>query len=191
MKLLFDFFPILLFFIAFKLKGIYVATAVAIVAAFVQSGLFWAKHRRFETMHLVTLGLIVVFGGATLILKDETFIKWKPTVLNWVFAVAFLGSQYFGKKNFIERMMGQTISLPSLVWRKLNMSWVMFFAVLGFVNIYVIYNYDTDTWVNFKLFGMMGLTLLFVVAQSLYISRHMEATGNKDHGKNKCSKNAP
>lgn len=179
MKLLFDFFPILLFFIAFKLFDIYVATAVAIVAAFVQSGLFWAKHRRFETMHLITLGLIVVFGGATLILKDESFIKWKPTVLNWVFAVAFLGSQYFGKKNFIERMMGQTISLPSLVWRKLNISWVMFFIVLGIVNIYVIYNYDTDTWVNFKLFGMIGLTLLFVVAQSLYISRHMDATDNR------------
>jgi intracellular septation protein len=173
MKLLFDFFPIVLFFIAFKLFDIYVATAVAIAAAFLQSGLFWYKHRRFETMHLVTLGLIVVFGGATLIFQDETFIKWKPTVVDWLFAVTFLGSHFIGEKNFIERMMGKNIKLPALIWQRLNFSWVLFFSLLGAINIYVIFNYDTNTWVNFKLFGMLGMTFVFVLAQSLYLARHI------------------
>ncbi len=173
MKFLFDFFPILLFFIAYKLYDIYVATAVAIVASFVQVGLFWLKHHRFETMHLVTLGLIVVFGGATLLLEDEMFIKWKPTVLNWLFALVFLGSQYIGQKSLVERMMSKAITVPRPIWSRLNMSWVVFFSAVGFINLYVVYSYDTDTWVNFKLFGMMGLTLLFVLAQAFYLARHI------------------
>lgn len=172
MKFLFDFFPILLFFIAFKTYGIYVATAVAIAAGFIQSGLYWYKHRRFEKMHIITLILLVVFGGATLILQDEMFIKWKVSVVNWLFGVVFLGSQFVGKKNIIERMMGSNISLPAPVWRNLNMAWSLFFVALGFLNLYVIYNFDTDTWVDFKLFGMTGLTIAFVIAQSVYLMRH-------------------
>jgi len=174
MKLLFDFFPIILFFIVFKTHGIFAATAVAILATFVQVGFYWLKHRRFEKMHLITLVLISVFGGATLLLEDEIFIKWKPTVLNWLFAVVFIGSQYIGKKTIAERMMGQAIKLPNSIWTRLNWSWALFFVALGFANIFVLYNYDTETWVNFKLFGMMGLTVLFVVAQSLVIARFIK-----------------
>jgi intracellular septation protein len=182
MKFLFDFFPVLLFFAAYKLYGIYVATATAIVASFVQVGAYWLKHRRFENMHLVTLGLIVVLGGATLILHDETFIMWKPTVVNWLFGVVFLGSQFIGERPIIERMMRSAITLPDPVWRRLNMTWALFFIVLGFVNLYVAFYYGLDLpqevreniWVNFKLFGMMGLTIAFILAQGFYLARHMK-----------------
>ncbi len=174
MKFLYDFFPILLFFIAYKIYGIYAATAVAIAASFAQVSWYWLKHRRFENMHLITLALLVVFGGLTLILQDETFIKWKPTVINWLFAAVFLGSQFVGKKTIVERMMGANIELPTAVWPRINMAWAGFFVFLGFVNLYVIQNYDTDTWVNFKLFGMTALTLIFIVGQGLYLARFMK-----------------
>lgn len=174
MKFLFDFFPILLFFIAYKLDGIFTATAVAIAASFLQVSLYWLKHRRFETNHLVTLALITVFGGLTLFLQDETFIKWKPSVINWLFGVAFLGSQFIGKKTIVERMMGANISLPDFIWPRLNTAWAVFFIALGFANLYVMSYYDTDTWVNFKMFGMMGLTLLFLVAQGFYLTRFIQ-----------------
>jgi len=173
MKLLFDFFPIILFFAAYKLQGIYVATLVAIVATFVQVGWLWLRHRRVETMHLVTLGLIVVFGGATLYLHDEQFIKWKPTVINWLFGLAFLASQFVGNKPFIQRMMGGNIELPPSVWARLNLSWALFFLFLGAANLFVVYAFDTDTWVNFKLFGMLGLTLAFVIVQAFFLSRYL------------------
>jgi len=174
MKFLYDFFPILLFFIAYKIYGIYAATVVAMAASFIQVGSFWIKHRRFETMHLVTLGLIVVLGGATLWLQDERFIKWKPTLVNWMFALAFLGSQFIGKKPLVERMMGGTVQLPNEIWGRLNLIWVIFFTLMGLANLYVVYNYDTDTWVNFKLFGMMGLTFAFVIGQAFYLARYMQ-----------------
>jgi intracellular septation protein len=174
MKLLFDFFPILLFFVAYKLYGIYTATAVAIAATFVQAGVYRLAHRRFENMHLLTLGIILVFGGATLLLHDETYIKWKPTVLNWLFGAAFLASQVFGRRTLVERMMGATLTAPAPVWARLNLSWVGFFAAMGALNLYVAYQFDTDTWVSFKLFGMMGLLLAFVVAQALYLARHLQ-----------------
>jgi len=173
MKMFFDFFPIILFFIAYKFQGIYVATMVAIAATFVQVGWVWLRHRRVETMHLVTLGLIVVFGGATLYLHDEQFIKWKPTVINWLFGVAFLASQYIGGKPFIQRMMANNIELPERVWYRLNLSWALFFLFLGGVNLFVIYTFDTDTWVNFKLFGMLGLTFAFVLLQAVFLSRYL------------------
>ncbi|HEY5601540.1 MAG TPA: septation protein A [Gammaproteobacteria bacterium] len=180
MKFLFDLFPILLFFIAYKIYDIYVATAVAIAASFIQVGVYWFKHKKFDNSHLITLVILVVFGGATIVLHDEMFIKWKPSVINWIFAVAFLGSQFIGNKTIIERMLSKSISLPAAVWLKLNMSWVVFFVTLGIANLFVVYNFDTDTWVNFKLFGMMGLTILFVFLQAIYMSRHM-ATANTDN----------
>ena len=174
MKFLYDFFPILLFFIAYKMYGIYAATVVAIVASVLQVGLFWLKHKRFENMHLITMGLIVVFGGLTLVLHDETFIKWKPTVINWLFGVVFIGSGFIGKKTLSERLMGSAITVPGEIWSKLNWAWGLFFLFLGGVNLFVMYNFDTDTWVNFKLFGMVGLTFAFVIAQSFYLARHIE-----------------
>jgi intracellular septation protein len=175
MKLLFDLFPVLLFFVAFKWYGVYVATAVAMAAAFVQVGLFWAKHRRFETLHLMTAALILILGGATLLWQNETFIKWKPTAVNWLFALVFLGSHFMGSKTFTERMMGAAIDLPRAIWTRLNLSWVTFFFTLGCANLYVAYRFDTNTWVNFKLFGMMGLTLAFAIAQVIYLTRHVKA----------------
>ncbi|MGB5472336.1 MAG: septation protein A [Gammaproteobacteria bacterium] len=174
MKFLFDLFPIILFFGAYKLYDIYVATAVAIGAAFVQTGLFWIRHRRFEKMHLITLGILVVFGGLTLILRDPVFIKWKPTVVNWMFGAAFLGSRLFSKTTLIERMMSHAITVPTAVWSRLNWAWIAFFLGIGLLNLYVAFNYSEATWVNFKLFGMMGLTLVFVFGQAFYLSRYME-----------------
>lgn len=180
MKLLFDFFPIVLFFIAYKLYGIYAATVAAIIASFLQVGLFWFKHRRFETTHLLTLGLIVIFGGATLLLQDEVFIKWKPSVLNWLLGLVFLGSHFVGKQTITQRMLGGNISLPTRGWARLNLSWSAFFILLGFINLYVVYNFDTDTWVNFKLFGMLGLTFLFIILQAIYLSRHGKPVATTD-----------
>lgn len=173
MKLLLDFFPVLLFFIAYKLHDIYFATAVIIAATFVQVGYVWLTSRKVETMHLVTLALIVVFGGATLWLQDEAFIKWKPTVINWLFGVGFLLTQLFGRKTLVERMMGGNVSLPDVVWPRLNLVWGLFFLAMGCVNLYVVYHFDTETWVNFKLFGMLGLTLAFVLAQGFWLSRYL------------------
>ena len=152
---------------------IYVATAVAIAAAFVQTVGYWFKHRRFEKMHLVTFGLLAFFGGLTLILKDPVFIKWKPTVINWLFAVVFTGSIWIGKKPMIERMMSHAIQVDQPIWNRLNWAWVLFFISMGAINLYVAFNYDEATWVNFKLFGMMGLTFVFVIGQALYLSRYM------------------
>ena len=174
MKFLFDFFPILLFFITFKIYGIYAATAIAIAASFIQVGWFWLQHRRVEKMHLITLVLMVVFGGATLILQDETFIKWKPSVLNWLFGVVFIGSQFIGEKPIIRRMMEATIELPDAIWSRLSTAWAIFFITLGFINIYVAYNYDTETWVNFKLFGLLGLTFLFIIGQALFLGKYIK-----------------
>lgn len=173
MKLLFDFFPILLFFAAFKFFGIFIATAVAIAASFVQVGVSWFVSRRIEPMHLVTLGIVAIFGGLTLYLQDEMFIKWKPTVINWLFGIAFLFSQWIGRKPLIERMLASNISLPAVIWRRLNGGWCAFFFILGGINLFVVYTFDTSTWVNFKVFGMMGLTLVFVLIQSVYLSRHI------------------
>jgi intracellular septation protein len=174
MKFLFDLFPVILFFIAFKLQGIYVATAVAIAASFVQIGWLWLRGRKIDMMLWVSLGIIVVFGSATLLLHDETFIKWKPTVLYWLFASVLSGSALIFRRNLIRSMLGEQIRLPEPAWNKLNFSWIGFFACMGFLNLYVAFNYSTDTWVNFKLFGGMGLMLAFVIAQGLFLAKYVE-----------------
>ena len=173
MKLLIDFFPIVLFFAAYKLADIYVATLAAIAGAILQVGFVWFRTRRVETMHLVSLALILVFGGATWFLRDPTFIKWKPTVLNWLFGAAFLGSQFIGRQPVIQRMLGAQLELPAAMWRRLNLAWSTFFIVIGAVNLYVAYTFEESTWVNFKLFGMLGLTVLFILLQSFYLSRYL------------------
>lgn len=177
MKFLFDLFPVIVFFAAFKLADIYVATATAIVATFLQVG--WLKFRRkpIEPMLWASLGLIVVFGGATLLLRDETFIKWKPTVLYWLFGVVLASSALFFRRNLIRAMLGAQVQLPDSVWAKLNWCWVAFFAFMGAANLYVAFSFPTDLWVNFKLFGGMGLMLLFVVAQAFFLARYIEDGG--------------
>jgi len=175
MKFLADFFPILLFFVAYQMAGIYVATAVAIGASVLQVAYFQLRYKKVEKMQWVTLGLLVFFGGMTLIFRNPDFIKWKPTVVNWLFAAAFFGSMFIGKKSLLQRMMDQAITLPPPIWIKLNYLWIAFFISIGFLNLYVAFNFDEETWVNFKLFGMLGLTFVFVIAQGFYIARHAEA----------------
>jgi intracellular septation protein len=174
MKFLFDLFPVILFFAAFKLFDIYVATAAAIAATFLQIGWLKWKRRKVDTMMWVTLIIIVVFGGATLALHDETFIKWKPTVLYWLFGAVLGGAELLFRKNLIRSMLGEQVRLPDGAWSRLNWSWAGFFVFMGAANLYVAFNFSTDTWVNFKLFGGMGLMLLFVVLQAAFLARHME-----------------
>ena len=179
MKFLFDLFPVILFFIAFKLQGIYVATAVAIAASIGQIGWLWLRGRKIDAMLWVSLGIIVVFGSATLLLHDETFIKWKPTVLYWLFACVLSVSQLLLHKNLIRTMLAEQIQMPQAAWTKLNFSWAIFFACMGFLNLYVAFNFPTDTWVNFKLFGGMGLMLAFVIGQGLFLAKYMEQKESK------------
>ena len=220
MKFLYDFFPILLFFIAYKLQGIYVATAVAIIASCVQVAFTWLKHKRVEKMHVVTLALIVILGGATLLFQDKAFFMWKPTAVNWLFAAAFLGSHFIGEKTVVERMMGNAIKVPASIWPRLNISWVLFFILMGMANLLVANYYFVaesalfthlghpieldqcnslagqarvlcdharemeEDWVNFKLFGMMGLTFVFVIAQGFYLAKHMQHEDTSDTAAN-------
>ena len=204
MKLLFDFFPIILFFVSFyqakflidntfigslinperpeHINATIVATGMAIVASFIQVGYNWFKAHKIERMHLFSLGLITVLGGITIIIGDPAFIQWKPTVLNWVFAAAFFLSIFIGEKNLVERMMGSQLDLPDYVWTRLNLSWVAFFLVSGAANLYVAFYYDLGaepdvrmaTWVDFKLFGLMGLTIIFVILQAIYLARYIQ-----------------
>jgi len=173
MKFLFDLFPVILFFIAFKVADIYTATAVAIGATFLQVGWLKLRGKRVEPMLWASLAIIAVFGGATLLLQDETFIKWKPTVLYWLFGAVLAGALVF-RRNLIRVMLSEQVQLPDPVWSRLNWSWIGFFAFMGALNLSVAYNYSTDHWVNFKLLGGMGLMLLFVLAQALVLSRFIE-----------------
>ncbi len=174
MKLLFDLFPVILFFAAFKLFGIYAATAAAIGATIAQVAWTKWRHGKVDTMLWVSFGIITLFGGATLLLHDETFIKWKPSILYWVFSAALLLSNLLFKKNLMRALMQEKLTLPVRVWNRVNLSWCLFFAVLGVVNLYVAFNYSTDTWVNFKLFGATGMMLVFVVVQAMVLSKYMD-----------------
>jgi len=179
MKFLFDLFPVILFFVAFKLTDIYVATGVAIAATFAQVGWLRLRRRRIEPMLWASLAIIVVFGGATLLLRDETFIKWKPTVLYWLFALVLGASALFLRKNLLRAMLRSQLVLPEPVWTRLNWSWSAFFAFMGAANLYVAYSFPTDIWVNFKLFGGMGLLLLFVIGQAFFLAKHVEQGGSE------------
>jgi intracellular septation protein len=174
MKFLFDLLPVVLFFVAFKVADIYVATAVAIVTTFVQVGWLKLRGRRVDAMLWASLGIIAVFGGATLALQDETFIKWKPTVLYWLLGGVLAGAALVFHRNLIRVMLSEQVQLPDPVWTRLNWSWIGFFAFMGALNLYVAHNYSTDLWVNFKLFGGMGLMLLFVLAQALLLAKYVE-----------------
>jgi intracellular septation protein len=214
MKLFFDFFPVILFFVAYKAQGIYIATVVAIGASAAQVGWTRYRHGRVERMHLITLGLLVFFGGMTLALRDPTFVMWKPTIVNWCFGLVFLVTQFVGEKPLVQRMMGQTVDVPEPIWRRLNLAWAAFFGLSGVVNLYVVYvgsgfysakqaliaasgqseidlarcadlftgdvltlcnaaQLSESAWVDFKLFGLLGMTLAFVIAQAIYLSRHL------------------
>ena len=174
MKLLTDFLPILIFFVAYKMGDIYLATGAAIAATVVQ--LIWLRvaGKRIEPMHWLSLVIIVVFGGATLFFQNETFIKWKPTVLYWLFAAVLAAGVLVLRRNLIRSMLGGQLALPDAVWGRLNFAWMGFFVAMGALNLYIASNYATETWVNFKLFGSLGLTVAFVIAQALYLGRHVQ-----------------
>lgn len=199
MKLLFDLFPVILFFAAFKyseknpetaatwvatLLGsalvdakqapILLATVVVIVATVAQIAWVHFRHGKVDKMLWISLGLVVVFGGLTLVFQNEAFIKWKPTILYWVFAVSMAFSALVLRKNPMKAMLGEQLNLPDAVWNKVNLSWIAFFAVMGVLNLVIAFNFPTDTWVNFKLFGGMGLMLVFVLAQGMFLSKYME-----------------
>lgn len=215
MKLLFDFFPIILFFVSYYqasflientvigqlidpakpdfINATIIATGIAIIASFVQVAMHWYRTHKFERMHLFSLVLITVLGSITIFLGNPAFIQWKPTVLNWLFAGVFLGSMYVGEKPIIRRMMAEHIQLPDNVWSTLNLAWVVFFFISGAANLYVAFYYNLeappetrmDTWVNFKLFGLMGLTIIFVILQALYLSRHISEDDLQRNTENK------
>ena len=199
MKLLFDLFPVILFFATFKyteknpelasswmgsllgfvpddikLAPILLATVVVIAATVAQ--IIWVhfRHGKVDKMLWVSLVLVVVFGGLTLAFQNEAFIKWKPTILYWVFAGSMAFSALILKKNPIKAMLGEQLTLPEAIWGKLNLAWIAFFLIMGVLNLVIAFNFSTDTWVNFKLFGGMGLLLLFVLGQGLMLSKYVE-----------------
>jgi intracellular septation protein len=199
MKLLFDLFPVILFFATFKyaeknpelaagwmgsllgfvpddvkMAPILLATVVVIVATVAQIVWVHFRHGKVDKMLWVSLVLVVVFGGMTLAFQNEAFIKWKPTILYWVFAGSMAFSAYVLKKNAIKAMLGEQLTLPEPVWAKVNLSWIAFFAIMGVLNLIVAFNFSTDAWVNFKLFGGMGLMLVFVLGQGMLLSKYVE-----------------
>ena len=172
MQILADYFPLLLFFIAFKWQGIYVATAVAIVASVIQ--IVWFKWKgKLSTIHWISFAIIVVFGGATLILHDDVFIKWKPTVLYGMFAAILAVGKLAFKRDLIGALL-RDITLPPEIWSRVTWSWAAFLSAMAILNWYVAFNYPLETWVNFKVWGGIGLFLAFALAQGLMLARHIE-----------------
>jgi intracellular septation protein len=172
-KFLFDLFPLVLFFAAFKLYDIYVATGVAIAASFFQIGWLYFRKKKIDPMLWVTLVIVTVFGGATIYFQNENFIKWKPTVLYWLFASALLIAQFGFNTNFMRKLMGKELVLPDDVWSKVNISWALFFAFFGVLNLYIAYNFPTEIWVNFKLFGWIVLMIIFVIVQGIWLHKYI------------------
>ena len=180
MKFLFDLFPVLVFFLAFKVAGIYAATGAAIAASVGQIAWLLLRRKKVDPMLWVSFAIVVIFGGATLILHDETFIKWKPTVLFWIFGVVLVGGELLFRKNLIRTVMEKQLTLPENVWPWLNRSWAAFFLLLGGMNLYFALNYPTEVWVNFKLIGVYALMFVFVVAQGLMLSKYVVEEKKED-----------
>ncbi len=211
MKILLDFLPILLFFITFKVAEgdasaaatfasthfgflvsggvvgpkeapVLLATLVVIAATVLQILVTLLRGKKVDMMLWISLALVVVLGGATVWFHSETFIKWKPSVLYWAMGLSFWVSQVVFRKNLLQALMGQQLVLPAMVWQRLNFAWIAFFALMGLLNLHVAYSFSTPVWVNFKLFGGLGLMLLFTLAQGVYLSRHMKPEADPDTG---------
>jgi intracellular septation protein len=209
MKFFFDFFPVLLFFLSYKFFGgvppelislanqipyieidqsnpkdaMFFATLVIIFATLLQNVLHYFIYRHFEKMHLISLGLLIVLGGATIIMKDAQLLVWKVTILNWLFALVFLGSQFFGEKPIVARLMGQAFQASRALWTGLNLAWVVFFTTIGFVNLYIYFQFGEESWVNFKFYGLMGATFIFVIAQTVYLVKFATMIENDEDKK--------
>ena len=173
MKFFFDLLPVILFFVGFKLYGIFAATAIAIGTTLAMIVYSKIRHGKIEKMLLINGAIISVLGGITLLLHDQTYIMWKPTILYWLMAAILLVSNLFFKKNFIQQMMGKMFNAPKPIWDKVNLFWVIFLIALGFLNLYVAFNYSLDTWVNFKLFGVTGMMFVFVIAQTIALRKYL------------------
>ena len=173
MKVFFDLFPVILFFIGFKLYDIFIATAIAIGATLALIVYSKARHGKVEKMLLINGAIISVLGGVTLLLHDKTYIMWKPTVLYWLMAAVLLISNQFFNKNLIQKMMGKMLNPPAQTWSKLNLIWVGFLVVLGVLNLYIAFNYSENTWVNFKLFGVTSMMFVFMIAQTLILKDYL------------------
>jgi intracellular septation protein len=174
MQALYDFFPIICFGIFYYFYGIYVATASAMVASFLQVLVYWIRHKRFEKIQTTTCILILVLGAATLIFHKTIFIKWKPSIIYWLFGCALAGSQIFKKKPLLQNLLDGKIKLAPVVWARLTWIWALFFLAMGFLNLWFAYMYSTEVWVYFKVIGTTGLTLIFVVAQAFYLAKHIQ-----------------
>jgi len=174
MKFLFDLFPVLAFVGGYVSYDIFVATAAGIAASFIQTGFLLWRHRSVEKVHIVNLIAFTVFGGATLLFHDESFVQWKVTIVNALFALAMLFSQWFMQKNLLQHMLGEQLVLPKPVWTKLAYSWAAFFGFIAVLNLWIASRFDLDTWVAFKLGGILGLTLIMVIAQAVYLARHIK-----------------
>lgn len=187
MHVLIDFLPILVFFVAYMIGGIFVATGALIVATAIQVAIQWIRQRTVNKLLLATAGIVTVMGSITLILKDPRFIQWKVTVVYWLLAVAFLVGATFLKKTLMERSMGHAIELPRRMWRQLDLIWAVTFGALGAVNLFIMDHYDQDTWAYFKVFGTFGVTLVVLIAQAFWIASRspQEKSGDdteKPHG---------
>jgi intracellular septation protein len=178
MRVLADWIPIIVFFISFKLTDIYIATGLAIITTIIMMSLMKLFGKKIEKIQWVSLGLIVIFGGATIVLQDEQFIKLKPSLLYTVFCLGLLIPQFFGKV-LIKSLMGKHLELPNTVWVKLNTVWALFFGFLAVLNLWVANNFSTDFWVEFKLFGMLGLTVAFTIVQAIWLSKYNKPENNK------------
>jgi intracellular septation protein len=180
MQLLFDFLPVIAFFVAYQpTHNIFLATGVLIVAVIVQTAVQWVRHRKVSSMALTSAVLVLVFGGLTLAVHDKAFIQWKVTVVNWLFAGAFLVANFFGERPLTERIMGESVTLERAMWRRLSWAWVAFFVALGAINLYVARNFPEEVWVNFKLFGMLGLTIVFALAQGFWLATKAQQTESR------------
>jgi len=182
-----DFIPLILFFIVYKLDpravevlgqsytlgGIFSATAVLIISSVIVYGALFVIQRRLEKSQWLTLIACLVFGGMTIAFHSETFLKWKAPVVNWLFAAGFAASHFIGDKPLIERIMGHAISLPRALWTRLNIAWVLFFLFSGAANLFVAFTFH-EIWVDFKVFGSLGMTLVFMIGQGIFIARHMQ-----------------
>lgn len=175
LKIIIDLFPVAAFFVAFKINGdMFMATSVVIASTVIQIVLMKLLKITIKPMHWISFVLIVVLGGIALAFREPLFLKWKFSVLEWSMAAAILIGQFVFNKNMLKLLMGKELSLPDEVWKKLGVLWAVFFIFLGALNIYIAYHYDDVVWVNFKTYGALGLSILFMIAQGIWLSRYMK-----------------
>jgi|SRR5882724_1355801 len=191
MALLLDYLPIVAFVIAYKFAGIFVATGVLIVGVVALVVVQWLRDRKVNTLMLISAALVLVLGGITLALRDEAFIQWKPTIASWAFALVFFFSRFVGKQTMVEQMMGEVAPLDQSVWRRLNYIWAIFWVVTGCVNVWLLYNFDLTTWVNWHLPILFGLSVVFFLANGYWIATKLPADSEQTRADNPKPKSEP